>query len=233
MPAVGTQHVNILPPSLLGRRAPLGRALGRRRRSITEAFLRDGSKDSLGFGGLWQTAWGPLKAPTQMGWRERIKPGGQRRLFIQCEKRQSGFKINFHPLLLLLFTLGVSGYGGWKGWTSGPCTVSCEHISNHNVHCKWGKLPYHAFQLHNLLQSKRLQEINYLILRIKNRIIFKIDWGGGCSGVIHPSCGGRSRHILHLKWRQTPPPHPIPKHFQVVMLLVSLHWIQMDCFLFS
>lgn len=55
VPAKGTQRDNIPLLSFLGRRTDLGRALGRRR-SITEAFLRDGSKDSLGFGGLWQTA---------------------------------------------------------------------------------------------------------------------------------------------------------------------------------
>lgn len=55
VPAEGTQRVNIPLLSLLGRRTHLGRALGRRR-SITEAFLSDGSKDSLDFAGLWQTA---------------------------------------------------------------------------------------------------------------------------------------------------------------------------------
>lgn len=55
VPAEGTQRVNIPLLSLLGRRTHLGRALGRRR-SITEAFPRDGSKNGLGFGDLWQTA---------------------------------------------------------------------------------------------------------------------------------------------------------------------------------
>lgn len=131
VPAEGTQCVNIPLLSLLGRRTDLGRALGRRR-SITEAFLRDGSKDRLSFGGLWQTAWGPLKA-LALRCGERIKPGSQRTLFIKCERRQTGFKINFHPLFLLLFTLGVSGYDGWTGWNPGLYIV--VHITlNHTLY---------------------------------------------------------------------------------------------------
>lgn len=66
VPVEGTHRVSIPLLSPLGRKTHLGRAWGRRR-SMTEAFLRDGSKDSLGFGGLWQTAWGPLKAPALRG----------------------------------------------------------------------------------------------------------------------------------------------------------------------
>lgn len=48
-------QVNFPLLSLQGRRILLGRALGSKR-SITEVFLRDGSKESLGFGSLGQTA---------------------------------------------------------------------------------------------------------------------------------------------------------------------------------
>lgn len=110
-PADGTQHVNIALFSLLGRRTHLGRALGRRR-SITEAFSEGRIKGRPRLWGLMANSLRSFKSTSPEGWRERIKPGSQRRLFIKCERRRSGFKINFHPLLLLLLPLGVSGCDG-------------------------------------------------------------------------------------------------------------------------
>lgn len=150
MPAVGTQHVNILPPSLLGRRAHLGRALGRRR-SITKAFLRDGSKDSLGFGGLWQTAWGPLKAPTQRGGEREsnlVAKGG----YLYSVKRG---RVDLKSISILCFSSLLWGFQVTVDGKAGPqdhvllavgilaiimCAVSEESYltmpSNSTIYCR-------------------------------------------------------------------------------------------------
>lgn len=99
VPAESRRCVNILLLSFLGRRSQLGWALGRRR-TITGLFWGIDQKR------LWVLTANSLRSSKSTG------PGSQWRLFIKCERRQSGFKINFHPLLLLLWW--VSGYSGWE-----------------------------------------------------------------------------------------------------------------------
>lgn len=161
VPAEGTYRVSIPLLSLLGRRTHLGRALGRRR-SITQVFLWDGSKDSLGFGGLWQTAWGPLKAVALRG-GERIKPGSQRRLFIKCERRQSGFKINFIPFFSYSLLWGVQDAANVLIWMERLelRTMYCWDVWwltyyhgpwYYTVLCNWAKTSYYSFQQYNIPQ---------------------------------------------------------------------------------
>lgn len=61
------------PAQLSWKREPFGRV--HREQVLSTRLLRDRSKDSLGFEGLGQTAWGPLKAMAlrwEAGGRERL-----------------------------------------------------------------------------------------------------------------------------------------------------------------
>lgn len=137
------------------------------------------------WGGLWQTAWGPLKAAEPEGWRERIKPGSQRRLFIRCERRRSGFKINSHPLLLLPFTPGVSGCDG--GSALDGKAGALDDVLTHIL--PWTMLSYLVTEKRHLTMSSNSDLIKKetQIIGTSREIKFKIDHGDIYNGMIHLS----------------------------------------------
>lgn len=124
-PAEGANHVSLPLLSLLGRKTHLGDAL-REEEVDPQGFSDRQIKRQPWLWGLMANSLRPFKSTSPEGWRDRIKPGSQRRLFIRCERRWSGFKINFHPLLLLLFTVGVQ-VTGFQHWLE-LRTVKCSAV---------------------------------------------------------------------------------------------------------